>query len=69
MEIFGGYSSERVFKVEGITNEQRKSNYLVWIEEHDEMVIHSLAYMAQQLSCEPVLKEIIEHFNNFETTQ
>jgi hypothetical protein len=69
MEIYGGYPSERVFKVEGITNEQRKSDYLVWIEELDEMVIHSLTYMAQQLSYEPVLKEIIEHFNNFETTQ
>lgn len=33
-----------------------------------DMVIHSLAYMAKQFNCEQVLRKIIRHFENLETT-
>ncbi len=66
MEIYGGYPSQWAFKVEGLTSESRKADYWVWIRELDEMVIHSLAYMAKQFSYEPVLREIIQHFENLE---
>ena len=69
MEIYGGYPIDRAFKVEGLTSEKRKADYLPWIGELDEMVIHSLAYMAKQFSYEPVLREIIQHFENLKTTQ
>jgi len=64
MEIYGGYPSDRAFKVEGLTSERRKADYFAWIGELDELVIHSLAYMAKQFSYEPVLWEIIQHFEN-----
>jgi hypothetical protein len=62
MEIYGGPPNERSFKVEGITSERRKADYLIWIRELDEMVIHSMAFMAKQFNCEQVLREIIQHF-------
>jgi hypothetical protein len=68
MEIYGGPPNKWSFKVEGITSEKRRADYLIWIVELDEMVIHSLAYMAKQFSCEQVLREIIQHFENLEST-
>ncbi len=67
MEIYGGPLNEQSFKVEGITSERRKADYLVWIGELDEMVIHSLAYMAKQFNCDHVLREIIQHFEILKT--
>ena len=62
MEIYGGPPNERSFKVEGITSDRRKADYLIWIGELDEMVILSMAFMAKQFNCEQVLREIIQHF-------
>lgn len=62
MEIYGGPPNERSFKVNGITSERRKADYLIWIGELDEMVIHSMAFMAKQFNCKQVLSEIIQHF-------
>ncbi|MBA3966785.1 MAG: hypothetical protein H0X47_13650 [Nitrospirales bacterium] len=62
MEIYGGPPNESSFKIEGITSERRRADYLIWIGELDEMVIHSLAYMAKQFNCDQVLREIIHHF-------
>ena len=67
MEIYGGYPSEWAFKVEGLSSEKRKADYLVWIGELDEMVIHSLAFMANQFCCKQVLTEIFQHFGILET--
>jgi len=69
MEIYGGYPIDRAFKVEGLTSEKRKADYLPWIGELDEMVMHSLAYMAKQFSYDPVFREIFQHFENLKTTQ
>ncbi len=66
MEIYGGPPHEWKFKVEGITSEERKADYLVWIDELDKMVIHRLAYMAKQFNCNQVLGEIIHHFKDVE---
>lgn len=68
MEIYGGSTNERSFNVEGITSESRRADYLIWIGQLDEMVIHSLAYMAKQFACEQVLREIIQHFESLEST-
>lgn len=68
MEIYGGPPNEWSFKVEGITSEKRRADYLIWIVELDEMVIHSLAYMAKQFNCEQVLRGIIQHFEYLEST-
>ncbi|MGP0592697.1 hypothetical protein ACTRXD_09195 [Nitrospira sp. T9] len=68
MEIYGGHPKEHSFKIEGIASEKRKADYLIWIAELDEMVIHSLAYMAKHFSCEQVRREIIQHFENLESS-
>ena len=68
MEIYGGNPSEWAFKVEGLTSESRKADYWEWIRELEELVIHRLAYMAKQFGYEPVLREIIHHFENLKTT-
>jgi hypothetical protein len=39
MEIYEGPPNEWSFKVEGITSEKRRADYLIWIVELDEMVI------------------------------
>ncbi len=68
MEMYGGNHSELSFKVEGIGSTKKKADYSIWIGELDEMVMHSLAYMAKQFSYEPVLREIIQHFENLKNT-
>jgi len=61
MEIYGGPLNEQTFQVGGILSEKRKADYLVWIRELDDLVIHCLAYMAKQFGCHQVLREIIQH--------
>ena len=68
MEIYGGPHSNQAFQFGGISIEKRKADYLEGIKELDDMVIHNLAYMAKQFSCGEVLREIIQHFDNLETT-
>ena len=62
MEIYGGPPGQLKFHVSGITSEQKKHEYAVWIGELDNMVIHALGFMAKQFNCDELLIEIIKHF-------
>jgi len=61
MEIYGGPPNQQEFYVGGITNEQKKLGYKVFIKELDDMVIHTLAFMANKFNCKQVLLEIYQH--------
>ena len=62
IEIYGGPPNQQEFKVGGITNEQKKLEYKMWLKELDDMVIHALAFMANKFNCQQVLLEIYQHF-------